>query len=78
MARARFLVDTVHPDYGRIAQGEVLSVPFEYLRDYLAAGVAEESEDELTRPEPEGASQREVKTPPLAPGARRFERGVGG
>jgi hypothetical protein len=60
MARVKFLKDSVHPDYGYVKKGEVLAVPQEYLRDYEAAGIAEESDDDVSRKEPAGASQWEV------------------
>jgi len=73
MPRVKFLVDTVHPDYGAVQKGEILRVPAAYLRDYLAAGVAEEADDDakVSRPEPKDASQRDVDTMP--PGTTRNE-----
>jgi hypothetical protein len=69
MARVKFLKPTVHPDYGQIEKGEVLAVPQEYLRDYLELGIAQECDDEeVTRKEPEGATQGEVS-------AARYGRG---
>ena len=49
MARVRFLVDTVHPDYGYVLKGEVVSVDRAYVKDYEDLKIAEETDDDLTR-----------------------------
>lgn len=53
MARVKFLKDARHPDYGEIKKGEVLEVSRDYLRDYEAAGLAEESNDKVSRQAPD-------------------------
>jgi hypothetical protein len=49
--RARFLRATVHPDYGRVEAGEVLTVTKAYLRDYVEAGIAEATDEPASRPD---------------------------
>jgi hypothetical protein len=51
MARVKFLVDTVHPDYGQVEKGEVLKVDRAYLDEYEKLGIGEESDDDYTRKE---------------------------
>jgi len=47
--KVKFLIDTVHPDYGEVKAGEVLRVQRDYLDDYEELGIAEDTDDELTR-----------------------------
>jgi hypothetical protein len=47
--KVKFLRDTVHPDYGQIEKGEVLRVRRDYLDDYEELGIAEETDDDLSR-----------------------------
>jgi hypothetical protein len=42
VVKARFLVDTNHPDYGKIFKGDVLPVTRAYLDHYISLGMAEE------------------------------------
>ena len=48
--KVKFLRDTIHPEYGNVEKGEVLRVLRAYLDDYEELGIAEETDDELSRP----------------------------
>lgn len=48
MARVKMLRDTPHPELGMLKEGEVVKVSRDYLRDWEVAGIAEESDDDLT------------------------------
>jgi len=49
MARVKFLVNTSHPDYGEIKEGEVLAVTRDYADHYIQLGFAEDSSEDLSR-----------------------------
>lgn len=56
VARVRFLVDTVHPDYGQVKKGEVLIVDRQYVAHYEQAKIAIEADDaEVSRPKPKAS-----------------------
>lgn len=49
MARMKFLVDTVHPDYGYVSKGDVLKVDQPYVKEYTDLKIAEETDDDYSR-----------------------------
>lgn len=48
-ANVEFLVDTVHPDYGDVKKGEVLTVERSYMLHYRNLGVARPTNKAVTR-----------------------------
>jgi hypothetical protein len=50
LVRVKFTQATRHPDYGEIAEGEVLEVEFNYAEEYWRLGFAEDSTERLSRP----------------------------
>lgn len=49
MVNVKFLMDTVHPDYGDIKEGEILRVERPYMIHYEKLGIAEYTEKPVTR-----------------------------
>jgi hypothetical protein len=52
MPRVKFNLDTVHPDLGEVKAGEVHSVERAYLDDYERLGIADETDEALTKRKP--------------------------
>jgi len=48
-ANVEFLVDTVHPEYGDVKKGEILTVERSYMLHYRNLGVARPTNKAVTR-----------------------------